>query len=108
LLDESESGEEEVAVHFDDLHGLNEVVLPDDLLDPDLGPFILASADVVGDFLARLLRQLGFLLLEQLESVDGQPQVRLQLHVVRPARKHVGPTLFTRSTDSKRLKIGDE
>ena len=35
LLDKSESGEEQIAVHFENLQGLDQVVLPDDVLDTD-------------------------------------------------------------------------
>ena len=59
------------------------------MLDADLGPLGLALRDVVGDLLARLERQLRLLLLQQLEAVDRQPQVRLQLVVARPRREHL-------------------
>ena len=102
LLYEPKPREQEVAEHLDELHGLDEVVLADDVLDADLGPLGLALRDVVGDLLARFERQLRLLLLQQLEAVDRQPQVRLQLVVARPRREHrvavaVGHTLQSKS-----------
>ena len=50
----------------------------------------LARRDVVRDLLARLERQLRLLLLEQLEAVDDEAEVRLELVVARPRREHLG------------------
>ena len=37
LLNEPKSGQEEVCVHFQDLHGFDQVVLADDVFNTDLG-----------------------------------------------------------------------
>ena len=37
LLNEPKSGQEEVCVHFQDLHGFDQVVFADDVLNSDLG-----------------------------------------------------------------------
>ena len=75
LLDEAKPGEQKVAVHLDDLHGLHHVVLPDDVLNTDLGPLILPSAEVVGNLLPGFHGHLRLLLLQKLQTVDRETQV---------------------------------
>ena len=60
--------EQKIAEHLEDLHGLDEVVLADDVLHADLGPLHLSGSEVVGDLLAALQGQLRLLLLQELQS----------------------------------------
>lgn len=88
LLNKAETWKEEATEHLSQLHGLHHVILTDDVLHTNLGTTMLSWGKVVGNFPPGLLGQLRLLLLQQLEPVDGQPQVGLQLGVVGLWSKH--------------------